>query len=130
VELNELAEQWRQAEEELKTAKQRFDDLTNEIAQMMIVSGVKSELAYIEDREYKITVVERETLKFDEDSLLKAIGKRAFSKISNMRVDRKKLEQAVRSGEISTELIAANTVVSRSAPYLRVSEYKEEPEDG
>jgi hypothetical protein len=54
------------------------------------------------------------------------LGKRQFAKISDLKLNAKKLEAAVKDGVISAELVSSNSVISRSSPYLRVTDYSGE----
>jgi len=108
-------------------AKAHLDGVVDEITKDMIQRTVKSELCERDDGSmYTVTVVQRETLKVDEVTLLQTLGKRQFAKVSDLKLNTKKLEAAVRDGVISAELVSDNSVVSRSSPYLRVTDYSGE----
>jgi hypothetical protein len=108
-------------------AKDHLDRVIEEIATDMVQRSVKSELCERDDgSKHTVTVVQRETLKVDEVTLLSVLGKRQFAKISDQKLNTKKLEAAVRDGVISAELVSDNSVVSRSNPYLRVTDYSGE----
>jgi len=113
---------WQQAKSDADSAKERLDEITRSLAENMIDAGIKSDIEQVDGVDYKVTVVQKETMKFDENTLLKSLGKRAFSKVSNLKLDNKKLEAAIRDGSIDPELISRNTVISKSNPYLRVTE--------
>lgn len=116
-------EDWQDAKEDVDISKARLDEITLALSQQMLEEGLKSEIQTVKGVEYRVTVVQRETMKFDEDSLYQAMGKRAFSKISNLKLDSKKLEAAIKDGAISAELVSRNTVISKSNPFIRVSLY-------
>lgn len=115
--------QWQQAKEEAEAAKERLEKITSEIANEMLINEIKSDFVVINDSEYKVTVVQSETLKFDEQALYDALGKRGFSKIADLKLNKKKLEVAVRDGHVDPELVSRSTVIAKSSPYIRVSEH-------
>lgn len=126
--LDELVAEWQIADAALKIAKENFDKKTNDLASYMLVEGIKSDLVNVHGAEYKVTVVQTERVKVDEDSLVKSIGKRLYNKVSTRKVDTKLLDSAIRDGWIDSEAIANSMVVSKSTPYMRVSKYTGEPE--
>jgi BMFP domain-containing protein YqiC len=115
------------AKAHLEHAKAYLEKVTAEISSDMLERSVKSELAATAGgAQYTVTVVQRETLKVDEVMLLQTLGKRQFAKISDLKLNAKKLEAAVKDGVISAELVSSNSVISRSSPYLRVTDYSGE----
>jgi transcriptional antiterminator Rof (Rho-off) len=126
--LDDMVAEWQVAKATLEAAKERYDKITNDIAQQMLVEGVKSDLVHVHGTDYKVTVVQSETLKVDEDSLVKALGKRMYNKVSVRKVDKKMLELAIKDGEISPQAVANSMVISKSTPYIRVSQSTGEPE--
>ena len=119
-------EQWQQASAELAFAKNKFDEINLEIASEMLGRKVKSEYTSVNGVDYKVTVVQSETAKVDEKTLFDAIGKRAFDKIADLKLNKRKLEAAIQNGRIDPELVARNTVISKSSPYIRVTERSED----
>jgi len=126
--LEELVAEWQIADAALKIAKENFDKKTNDLASHMLLEGIKSDLVNVHDKDYKVTVVESERLKIDEDHLIKAIGKRIYNKVSVRKVDKKLLETAIKNGEINPAAISGSVVISKSTPYLRVTPHTGEPE--
>lgn len=126
--LDDMVAEWQIAKATLDAAKERFDKITNDIAQHMLVEGVKTDLVHVHGSDYKVTVVQSETLKVDEDSLIKALGKRMYNKISTRKVDKKMLDLAIRDGEIDPQAVAGSMIISKSTPYIRVSQSTGEPE--
>jgi hypothetical protein len=117
---------WLRAKNDLDAAKANFDEINYAMAKDMIENNVKTELDLVFGTEYQFTVVQSETMRFDEETLLKELGKRAFARIANLKLDKKKLEAAVRDGSIDADLVGRNTVISRNTPYIRHSEYRGE----
>jgi hypothetical protein len=114
---------WLAAKEDLAWSKERFDKITDELAADMIERGTKSELDTVYGVDYQFTVVQSEVVKFDESTLLKELGKRAYSKIADLKLNKKKLEDAIKNGTVDADLVSRNAVISRNSPYLRVSNY-------
>lgn len=119
-------EDWKQAEAEVEAAKARFDEINRAMVADLMDRGIKTEIDTAVGREWRVTVVAPEGISFDEDALLKTLGKRAFARVANLKLDRKKLEAAVRDGSISAELVSEHSVLSRKSPYIRVTEYSGE----
>jgi hypothetical protein len=114
---------WLAAKEDLAWSKERFDKITDELAADMIERGTKSELDTVYGVDYQFTVVQSEVVKFDESTLLKELGKRAYSKIADLKLNKKKLEDAIKNGTVDADLVSRNAVISRNSPYIRHSPY-------
>lgn len=123
MELEELLINYQEAELDLVKAQDHLDRQKDEIVRWLQANQMKSDYATVDNHNYKVTLVTRETLKFDETTLMSALGKRRFARVSKMKIDRGLLEKAVAAGEIDANLVANCTVVSESAPFLRISEY-------
>lgn len=118
----ELVDEYRRADEEAKAARSRADEAQVRVAAFLRDASAKSMVATIDERDYKVTIVERETIKFDEKKMLHDLGVRKFSKIAQLKLDRVLLEQAVATGDISHEYLAKVSSVAKSNPYIRVTE--------
>lgn len=118
----ELVDEYRRAEDEAKAARARADEAQAAVAAFLRESSAKTMIATLGDRDYKVTVVERETIKFDEKTMLHDLGKRRFSKIAQLKLDRVLLERAVAAGEISHEYLAKVSIVAKSSPYVRITD--------
>jgi hypothetical protein len=114
---------WVAAKEDLAWSKERFDKINSELAMDMLERGTKSELDTVYGVDYQFTVVQSETVKFDETTLLKALGKRAYSKVADLKLNKKKLEEAIKNGTVDADLVSRNAVISRNSPYIRHSAY-------
>lgn len=118
----ELVGEYRRAEEESKAARARADQAQAAVAAFLRERSEKSMVATVGDRDYKVTVVERETIKFDEKAMIHDLGRRQFAKIAQLKLDRVLLDQAVSAGQITHEYLASVSIVSKSAPYVRITE--------
>jgi hypothetical protein len=114
---------WYDAKRNLEDAKETLDLITRELSEEMLSAGIKSNVEYVDGTPYQVTVVQSEVVKFDETTLLKAMGKRAYSKIADLKLNKKKLEDAIKNGTVDADLVSRNAVISRNSPYLRVSPY-------
>ena len=128
MQLDELLLNYQEAELDLVKAKDHLDLQKAEIITWLKDNQMKSDYARVDDHNYKVTMVTRVTLKFDESTLMAALGKRRFAKIAQMKIDRVLLEKAVAAGEIDANLVAHCTVVAQSDPFLRISEFTGEDE--
>lgn len=129
MQLDELLLNYQEAELDLVKAQDYLDRQKAEIVQWLKDHQMKSDYARVDDHNYKVTMVTRETLKFDEAALMSALGKRRFARVAKMKIDRSLLEKAVAAGEIDVNLVVNCTVVSTSDPFLRISEFTGEDED-
>jgi DNA integrity scanning protein DisA with diadenylate cyclase activity len=129
MQLDELLLNYQEAELDLVKAQDHLDRQKSEIVQWLKDNQMKSDYARVDDHNYRVTMVTRETMKFDEVTLMAALGKRRFARIAKMKIDRALLEKAVASGEIDANLVANCTVVAESDPFLRISEFTGDPDD-
>ena len=126
--LEELVENYQEAERDLVLAQDRLDREKKAIVAYLQEAKQKTLIATVDKRDWRVTVVERETIKFDETVLYKSLGKRKFARIANLKLDRKLLEQAVAAGEIDMDLVSSCSVVSKSDPFIRVTDATGEPD--
>jgi ATP-dependent helicase YprA (DUF1998 family) len=75
----------------------------------------------------KVTMVRPETMTFDENGLRKALGAKVFNKLTTAKLDRKKLEKAIESGEIDPVVVAQNTTLILQNTHIRVTEKSNDP---
>jgi hypothetical protein len=102
----------------IRELQARFDAAEAEVVQLLAELGQKTRDA----GNYKCTVVRTETLVFDESGLKRAIGAVQFNKLTNRKLDRKKLEAAVEAGTVDRVVVAQNSLVKEGSPYLRITE--------
>jgi hypothetical protein len=119
--IEELVAEWQIADATLKAAKERFDKVTNELAQHMLVNEIKSDLVCVRGEDYKVTVVAAESTSVDSEGLKKAMGAVAYRKVCKSRVDTKLLETAIRDGVVSAETVASYVTIKNNTPYVRVT---------
>jgi hypothetical protein len=117
----ELVLEWQIADATLKTAQERFDTITADLAKAMIDAEIKSDLVCVRGQDTKVTVVQGETLSIDETALCTAIGKRAFNKVCTQKVSRELLEKAVVDGRISEQTVAGVITIKPRKAYVKVT---------
>lgn len=121
MQINELVAEWRIAKEAKEIAEERFDKVQNELTQFMLVNEIKSDLASVSGRDYKVTVVAAESTRVDAEGLRKAMGAVAFRRVCKQRVDNKLLEKAIADGVVSAEVVSEHVTIQQNTPYARVT---------
>jgi hypothetical protein len=76
------------------------------------------------------TVVYGETVVYDDAAILAAVNPRVAEVISERRIKREKLEQAVLRGLVNPEIIADNATVKPRKPFVRITEHRESEPEG
>jgi len=117
----ELVLEWQVADATFKAAKERFDKVTNELAQEMLVQEIKSDLVCVRGDDYKVTVVQGETTRVDDDGLKKAMGAVKFRRVTKTKVDTKLLEKAVKDGLVDIDTVAAFVSITPNKPFVKVT---------
>jgi hypothetical protein len=126
--LDELVEAYKVAEQDMKDAQEDLDTCKKAIVAYLQAAKQKTLIATAYERDWRVTVVERETIKFDEASLFKELGKRRFARVADLKLNKNLLEQAIASGEIDMDLVSACSVISKSDPFLRVTDATGDPD--
>jgi hypothetical protein len=121
MKFDEMVAEWQIADATNKAAKERFDKITNELAQYMLLNEIKSDLVCVRGDDYKVTVVAAETVRVDEEGLRKAIGAVAYRRICKQKVDNKLLDAAVRDGVLSLDTVAEHVTIKKNTPHVRVT---------
>lgn len=87
--------------------------------------GIKS-LAFDDPENERIkvgaTIVESSTLEFDEDGLRKKVGAKVWNSITDRKINRTKLEEAVQAGQIDPKIVATYATEKPRKPFIRISE--------
>ena len=128
MKLEELLKQYKELETVVALAKTKMTEISDQIKTELFSEGKKTDLVDLDEWQYKVTVVERETVSFDDSKIEKYIGKRAFNKICKQTIDRKLLEVGIKTGEIPEGVLKYATV-TKSSPYLRITQYNGEPDE-
>lgn len=67
------------------------------------------------------TVVRSETVSMDEEALKKKVGASTWKKITSLVLDKKKLDIAMSSGDVSLTDVAAVSTTTPRSPYIRIT---------
>lgn len=71
---------------------------------------------------YTVTVAApRTTVSYDEVGLKKALGAKAYAKLTISRLDKAKLEAAVQEGEVDSRVVAQHATVSTGTRSMRLT---------
>lgn len=116
--LQGLASQVLYWESEKDKAEQRLKDAREALAQGLAAAGQKSTTAVIGNTRHSFSIGSRRTLKIDETGLRKALGARVFNKFTVRKLDRKKFEHAVDTGEIDPLMVSQYIAVDESDQFV------------
>ena len=115
----------RRAEEEAHNSRLLVEE---ELMASMVKDQRKSTEVEDGGKRYRVTYVQGETSSVNEDGLRKALGAVTFRKYTVQRLDKKKLEDAMDSGDLDPVLVGQFVTVKPSKPFLRFT-IKEEGDD-
>ena len=73
---------------------------------------------------YKATCVKSETVKIDEAGLKEKLGEEVWEQITTPKLDMKKLESLVATGDIDPELVAHYSSIVPRTPYIKITKIK------
>lgn len=88
------------------------------VLDLLETQGVKSTKAGT----WKVTVVRGETAVVNESGLAKALGARAWNKLTKKSLDKGKLEKAIADGEVDVNVVSQYTEMRPRKPFVRISE--------
>jgi hypothetical protein len=71
----------------------------------------------------------RTTVSYDEEGLKKALGAKAYQKITVNKLDKAKLETAVQNGDIDTRVVAQHASINVGARSVRLTRKVAEESD-
>lgn len=69
----------------------------------------------------RATLVQPERMTWDVESLKDLLPPSKFEKVTRVTVDSKAMEDAVKRGEVPTDVVASTCEVSPGTPYMRVA---------
>jgi hypothetical protein len=126
----EMVLEYQIAKATLEQAKERFDKVENELCQEMLTTQTKSDLIDVRGDLTKVTVVQGETVRIDEQGLRGFLGGRQFNKVCTKKVDRRLLEAAVMDPMFpcSPEELSAFVSITTNKPFVRVTKDTGDPE--
>jgi len=127
----ELVSEYQIAKSALEIAKERFAKIENALCQDMLTSQIKTDVVTVGDRDWKVTVVQNETVSIDAKGLEEFLGKRNFKKLCTYKIDQKGVEHGIKAPDIplTAESASAFVTINPSKPYVRISKYTGEGDD-
>lgn len=120
--LDQALEELRDAERDKAEAENRLKLARKTVLDLMH-AGRKRQWS-IDDggKYYKATVVSPERVDIDDDGLLASLSVEEQEMISDRKVVRKRLEEALERGEIAQERVTPYLTVKPASPYIRYTE--------
>lgn len=107
---------------EAKKEQKEANDAVAEVQDGLLgLLGAEKLSAWNVDR-VTATVVTGERISIDEVMLRKKIGAAAYRKLCSLALDKKLLEDAMASGDIDPNVVAACTTLTSNKPYIRLTE--------
>jgi hypothetical protein len=122
LELEAELERLRRIKDHYEESKQRLEQQTEVVYHMLNERGRKS---WPLDN-HRFTIVQAERVKINEDGLRKALGARAFNKLTIRKVDQKKVTEALTQGEIDPVVVSQYTEAVLNRPSIRITEVPHE----
>lgn len=116
--LAKLAQEYRELKERAARLTKSAEKRSKKIVDEMERRGTKS----IDHTGTRVTVVQNESLKYDEEGLLLALPPRVRKKVTTAALDRSKLAQAQQEGLVPDEILEEHSSVVYSKAYIRVTE--------
>ena len=123
TELVEAIRETRRAKAELETAESRFKEQQANLIKIIQATGEDAVVVDDGGREVQARIRSNELLKFNEAGLKKAMGARAFNRLTKpAALDRSKLEAAILAGEVDPVIVAQYSETKLTSPYIQFSE--------
>jgi hypothetical protein len=82
---------------------------------------LKSTSGEIDGVQYTSTSTSRTTTVFDEAGLKKALGARAYNKLTVAKLDKSKLEEAIQADQVDPAVVAQYTKINTGGTTLRLT---------
>jgi len=118
---NPLVDDYLEAKAELDKAQARLDELAARLIKMMEQDQRKSYTWRVGDQICTLTYVQGHTIHVDEPGLRRKLTARVFDKYTRRVLDRKKMEQAIDTGEVDRVTIAPFLTERPNKPFLKYS---------
>lgn len=113
----------------LKTAKDDIDRAIDDVQGQLIKIAERDNLKTIVGEKVQATVVSSERVSYNEGALKKALGAKQWKLVRVEKVDQAKLKKAMSSGVVDAMIVAQNSTVTRTKPYLRLSQVSTQQPD-
>jgi len=126
VAVEELLEQLAEAKAEQIAANEKVAAIQTRL----LTYAQETESKTLSGDRIKATVVTTERVAYNEKTLKKALGVKLWNTIKKESVDSSKLKSQVSKGLIDPIVVAQNSTITKSKPYLRISEVDQtQPQD-
>jgi hypothetical protein len=123
MEVGYLVDQLREARAQTQLAKLEEKKIETQLIELMNESKMRSAVVdYHDGFSIKASVVSAERTSVDEVSLRKALGAREFNKLTVRKLDKHKLEDAIKSSSVDPVIVAQCTTFVANSPYVRITE--------
>lgn len=104
-----------------KEAKEAAESVIEDAQAALVKIAERDHLKTIEGQKYRATVVTTERVSYNERTLKKALGVKLWNTIRTEKVDQSKLKAAMSAGVIDPVIVAQNSQITASKPYLKLS---------
>lgn len=115
----------RDAKSTLEAAEREYQTCVARVAELFHARKVRTQTV----DGWKHTLVQAERTKINEAGLKKAIGARAYNKLTKSSIDLTKVKAAIQAGELDPIVLEQHAEVTYNRPSFRISEAIEEPEE-
>lgn len=127
--VEELINTLARARKQQTEAAHRLEQAQEELTRYMSANQRKTLTSEDGGKVYRVTFVQNVTTKINEASLKKAIGSSSWNKLTTAKLDRKKLSEAMDTGELDPYVVGMHVTEVPSKPFIRFTEGAKE-EDG
>lgn len=120
--VDDLIEQYATAKAYLADAEAQVKYAGKKLTEYMAANQRKSLSRKDGGKIYRVTYVQNTSTQINEEGLKKALGAKQFHKLTTEKLDRKKLSDAMDSGEVDPMIVGAHVTEKLSAPFIRFTE--------
>ena len=116
--LDEFIETKRSAEE----ATRRLKMVEEQLLKSMELTSEKTKVKKDGGKYYRATYVRNTQTKVNEDQLKEQLGEEKYAELCDLKLNKKKLEEAANTGEVPLTVVAAVVTEVPGKPYIRYTE--------
>lgn len=120
-ELDERIVEFAKHKEAAKYHEGQWREAQPSIIEQMEEAGSNRRIVDTDDAKVTATIVRGTTVNLDSDRLKKAIGARAWNKLTVRSLDQKKVKEAIESGDLDPNIVAECSDEVDKTPYVRTS---------
>jgi hypothetical protein len=119
----------RAIKDKLDRAQLAYDQQQARVIDMLEAREEKSHLSTL-DNGWQATVVYGETVTYDDAAILEALDTDEIAAVTDVKLNRKKLEAEVLAGHVDAHLVANHATVKPRKPFIRLTEHREQESEG